>query len=96
MPTQQGRCVCDIGLNFPLGQSTISHHLKALRDGGLVSASKKGLWVFYSMDRGRLARLGIAMPAPRVQAAQSKNRAECRNGSPDVRQPRQSKARAVG
>lgn len=58
----QGLCVCDIVSNFPLGQPTISHHLKILKDTGLLCARKKGLWVYYSVNAERLSRLGIALP----------------------------------
>ncbi|MBF8267033.1 MAG: transcriptional regulator, ArsR family [Dehalococcoidia bacterium] len=61
---EKGVCVCDIGMNFPLGQSTVSHHLKILRDAGLLRARKGGLWVFYSVNRERLAHMGIALTVP--------------------------------
>ena len=44
-------CVCDITTQFDLGQPTISHHLRVLRDAGLVSSEKRGLWVYYSLNR---------------------------------------------
>ena len=44
-------CVCDIVTHFELGQPTISHHLKVLRDAGLVTWEKRGLWVYYSLNR---------------------------------------------
>ncbi|MEA2574396.1 MAG: ArsR family transcriptional regulator, arsenate/arsenite/antimonite-responsive transcriptional [Chloroflexia bacterium] len=44
-------CVCDITTQFDLGQPTISHHLKVLRDANLVSWEKRGLWVYYSLNR---------------------------------------------
>jgi ArsR family transcriptional regulator len=47
-------CVCDIQGNFQLGQPTISHHLKVLRDARLVTWEKRGLWVYYSLDRTTL------------------------------------------
>src|SRR5437868_7123881 len=47
-------CVCEIVSAFPLGQSTISHHLKLLRDAGLVLWEKRGLWVYYALNGERL------------------------------------------
>jgi ArsR family transcriptional regulator len=47
-------CVCDINSAFDLGQPTISHHLKVLRDAKLVRWEKRGLWVYYSVDPGTL------------------------------------------
>lgn len=56
-------CVCD--LVGPLGKSqpTISHHLKILGDAGLVHGERRGKWVWYSLDRARLARLRAAFDA---------------------------------
>lgn len=56
-------CVCDfVG---PLGKSqpTISHHLKILGEAGLVHGDRRGKWVWYSLDRGRLAALRSALDA---------------------------------
>lgn len=47
-------CVCDIQGNFQLGQPTISHHLKVLRDASLVTWEKRGLWVYYSLNHATL------------------------------------------
>ena len=49
-------CVCDITGQFTLGQPTISHHLKVLREAGLVKWEKRGLWVYYSLNREVLER----------------------------------------
>jgi ArsR family transcriptional regulator len=40
-------CVCDLVERFDLAQPTISHHLRLLREAGLVEASKRGIWAFY-------------------------------------------------
>ena len=41
-------CACDIEDAFDLAQATISHHMRILRDAGLVDAEKRGLWVYYA------------------------------------------------
>lgn len=51
---QEALCVCEIMPHFELGQPTISHHLKVLRDAHLVTSEKKGLWVYYSIDHAKL------------------------------------------
>ncbi len=43
-------CVCDIVDRFEVSQPTISHHLKVLRDAGLVTATKRGTWAYYAVD----------------------------------------------
>jgi len=50
-------CVCDIVDRFALSQPTISHHLRILRDAGLVTVSRRGVWAFYSPDSAGAARL---------------------------------------
>jgi ArsR family transcriptional regulator len=43
-------CVCDVVAHFGLAQPTISHHLRVLREAGLLRASKLGVWSFYEPD----------------------------------------------
>lgn len=43
-------CVCDIVDRFDLSQPTISHHLKVLRESGLLRSSRIGIWAFYELD----------------------------------------------
>ncbi len=43
-------CVCDITDQFPLGQPTISHHLKILRDARFVFAERRGTYAYYSVN----------------------------------------------
>jgi ArsR family transcriptional regulator len=50
-------CVCDIEAHFALSQPTISHHLRVLRQAGLVEAEQRGLWVYYVTAPEGLARL---------------------------------------
>jgi ArsR family transcriptional regulator, arsenate/arsenite/antimonite-responsive transcriptional repressor len=40
-------CVCELVPLFELSQPTISHHLKVLRDAGLVGSERQGLWAYY-------------------------------------------------
>ncbi len=49
-------CVFEIVESFTLEQPTISHHLRLLRDSGLVDCRKKGLWAYYYVRREALAR----------------------------------------
>lgn len=42
-------CVCDIEAQFDLTQPTISHHLKLLRDAGLIASEQRGLWVYHRL-----------------------------------------------
>lgn len=40
-------CVCDLTPAFDLSGPTISHHLKVLREAGLVDCERRGTWVYY-------------------------------------------------
>ena len=48
-------CVCDITDQFPLGQPTISHHLKVLRDVRFVIAERRGTFMHYRVNHACLA-----------------------------------------
>lgn len=56
-------CVCDFTSGIGLNQSTVSHHLKILKDTGLVSAVRRGTWVYYSLCPDTTARLARALAA---------------------------------
>ena len=43
-------CVCEIEPRFDLSQPTISHHLRLLREAGIVRAQRRGSWVYYAID----------------------------------------------
>jgi ArsR family transcriptional regulator, arsenate/arsenite/antimonite-responsive transcriptional repressor len=47
-------CVCELVPLFDLSQPTISHHLKVLRDAGLVESERRGLWAYYYVLPGVL------------------------------------------
>ncbi|MBD8505666.1 helix-turn-helix transcriptional regulator [Hoyosella sp. G463] len=42
-------CVCDITSLFTVSQPTVSHHLKVLRDAGMVTAERHGTWMHYTL-----------------------------------------------
>jgi ArsR family transcriptional regulator, arsenate/arsenite/antimonite-responsive transcriptional repressor len=42
-------CVCNLTETFDLSQPTISHHLRVLRDAGLVESSRRGTWMYYRL-----------------------------------------------
>ena len=43
-------CVCDFTAAFDLGQPTISHHLATLREAGIVTSFRRGIWAFYGLN----------------------------------------------
>ena len=50
-------CVCDLTGGFALTGPTISHHLKVLREAGLVDSERRGTWIYYRMVPAALAML---------------------------------------
>lgn len=64
-------CVCDFTAALGLSQPTVSHHMARLREAGLVSATRKGVWAFYELApdmassvRALLASaVGVSSPA---------------------------------
>lgn len=47
-------CVCELVPLFDVSQPTLSHHLKKLRDAGIVDSEKQGLWAYYYVIPGAL------------------------------------------
>ena len=54
-------CVCDLNGAFDLSQPTISHHLRILREAGLVEASRRGTWAYYRLVPEAVAALRGAL-----------------------------------
>jgi ArsR family transcriptional regulator, arsenate/arsenite/antimonite-responsive transcriptional repressor len=54
-------CVCDLNAAFDLSQPTISHHLRILREAGLVQASRRGTWAYYRLVPETVAALSGAL-----------------------------------
>ncbi len=50
-------CVCELVPLFDVSQPTVSHHLKVLRDAGLVQSEKRGLWAYYYVLPGAIDEL---------------------------------------
>ncbi|MCL4396465.1 MAG: metalloregulator ArsR/SmtB family transcription factor [Chloroflexi bacterium] len=54
------QCNCELGDQLKMPMNLISHHLKVLRDAGLVAAERDPVdarWIYYSIDRGSLIQL---------------------------------------
>ena len=63
--TSAGRsvCACELGEGFTQGQPTISHHLRVLREAGLVRAQRRGTWIHYEVDADAMAGFEAALGA---------------------------------
>ncbi|MFI1825134.1 ArsR/SmtB family transcription factor [Streptomyces sp. NPDC020412] len=57
-------CVCDLTPAFDLTQPTISHHLKLLREAGLIASERRGTWVYYRLLPEMTDRLADILARP--------------------------------
>jgi ArsR family transcriptional regulator len=55
-------CVCDIS-DVGVSQPTVSHHLKKLREAGLLTSQRRGTWVYYRVAPAVLAAMGALLTA---------------------------------
>lgn len=65
--TDMEACVCDVSAGIELSQPTISHHLKVLREAGLLEAERRGTWVYYRIVPGALQQLSSLLGAGRLE-----------------------------
>jgi len=63
-------CVCELTPAFDLSQPTISHHLRVLREAGLLECERRGTWVYYWVVPTALAQLSAVL-GPAEAAAPS-------------------------
>ncbi len=54
-------CVCHLVPGAGLSQPTISHHLRLLRDAGIVTSERRGTWAYYRLVPGSLGELADAL-----------------------------------
>lgn len=57
-------CVCDLTPGFDVSGPTISHHLKILREAGLVDCERRGTWVYYWANPERLQWMSTLLATP--------------------------------
>jgi len=50
-------CACDLTVGIELAQPTVSHHLRVLREAGVVDAERRGTWLYYSLPPEAVDRL---------------------------------------
>ena len=51
-------CACDFSDCCDVGQTTVSHHLRVLREAGIVTSERRGQWIFYRLAPQTVERLG--------------------------------------
>jgi ArsR family transcriptional regulator len=61
-------CVCDLTGAFDLTGPTISHHLKVLREAGVIDGERRGTWIYYRVLPDTLRTLSAVLVAPEPAA----------------------------
>lgn len=64
-------CVCEFTAPLGLSQPTVSHHLRKLREAGLVHAERRGTWSYYALDRDAMDRLAAVVDLRQATATLS-------------------------
>ncbi len=54
-------CVCELLEKMDLSQSAVSHHIRILKQAGLIKDRRQGKWIFYSLNREAFQALGLMM-----------------------------------
>jgi|SRR5579875_1635150 len=54
-------CVCELVPLFGISQPAVSKHMNRLKTSGLVKETRKGMWVFYSLNKERLEEIGMSL-----------------------------------
>ena len=90
-------CACDVAPAAGLSQPTISHHLRVLREAGVVRGERRGTWIWYALEPAageRLAALGAALRPGDAQPATALGGAAIGAGDPAGRASAALRSRA--
>jgi len=66
MLAQSPQCVCKLQEQIPIAGNLLSYHLKVLREAGLVTTSRRGRWVDYTLAHDAQERMRAALPGAPV------------------------------
>lgn len=58
---EEEMCVCELIEKLELSQSAVSHHIKILKQAGLINDRRKGKWIFYSLNQNAFKDLSLSI-----------------------------------
>jgi ArsR family transcriptional regulator len=58
LAAERESCACDLTVCIELSQPTVSHHLRVLREAGIVRVERRGTWAYYGLEPAAIERLG--------------------------------------
>jgi ArsR family transcriptional regulator len=77
-------CLCDIATSLGISDALASHHVKRLREAGLVSAVRRGTWLHCRLEPGRVRELALDLSALADAAALAAPNGCCASVRPEV------------
>jgi len=69
MLVEAPRCVCKLQEQIPIAGNLLSYHLKVLREAGLVTTSRRGRWIDYTLAHDASERMRAALPGAQVSVS---------------------------
>lgn len=57
LAAERETCACDLTVGIDRSQPTVSHHLRVLREAGVVTAERRGIWIYYALEPAAVERL---------------------------------------
>lgn len=68
-------CACDLTACCDVSQPTVSHHLKVLREAGVIAGTRRGTWIYYRLEPKAAARIAALGQLLAIGAAREAKRA---------------------
>jgi ArsR family transcriptional regulator len=57
LAVERETCACDLTVGIDRSQPTVSHHLRVLREAGVVTTERRGTWIYYALEPAAVERL---------------------------------------
>ncbi|HEY8655581.1 MAG TPA: metalloregulator ArsR/SmtB family transcription factor [Candidatus Limnocylindria bacterium] len=75
-------CACDLTGGCDVSQPTVSHHLKVLREAGVIAGTRRGTWIYYRLEPKAAARIAALGRLLEAGAAREPGKVSARRTAP--------------